>query len=90
MENFMKACSLADKKKNGKKVRFMPNRFVFRGQLLAVGLGGLRLGASVGGVWLTLGNVRCDCGDMTCRLVLLVNGLRRYLPACPHPVACCS
>ena len=44
MENFMKACSLADKKKNGKKVRFVPN-FV-----LAVGLGGLRLGASVGGV----------------------------------------
>ena len=50
MENFMKACSLADKKKNGKKVRFVPNRFVFRVQLLAVGLGGLRLGASVGGV----------------------------------------
>ena len=53
-------------------------------------LGGLRLGASAGGVWLTLGNVRCDCGDMTCRLVLLVNGLRRYLPACPHSVSCCS
>ena len=32
MENFMKACSLADKKKNGKKVRFIPNRFVFCGQ----------------------------------------------------------
>ena len=90
MENFMKACSLADKKKNGKKVRFMPHHFVVCRQLLAVGLGGLRLGASVGGVSLTLGNVRCDCGDMTCRLVLLVNGLRRYLPACPHSVSCCS
>ena len=45
MENFMKACSLADKKKNGKKLRFVPNVFV-----LAVGLGGLRLGAC-GGVF---------------------------------------
>ena len=29
MENFMKACSLADKKKNGKKVRFTPHLFAF-------------------------------------------------------------
>eukprot|EP01045_Picozoa_sp_COSAG04_P001676 COSAG04_NODE_56_length_30604_cov_692.571119_47_plen_63_part_00 len=37
MENFMKACSLADKKKNGKKVRFMPHIFVCCGQVLAAG-----------------------------------------------------
>ena len=34
MENFMKACSLADKKKNGKKVRFMPTILCFVGNVL--------------------------------------------------------